>query len=210
MPLPVRALHPIGSPTAGMLDRTAQSIVDNMVPLHQARSRPWPTFTWHKLSKSETYAIRTRHGAKTDSVIVPAATKADKGKGIQTPVTITSTPANAQAATAPTASFATPVPALKPSMALAGPSTSVATIIAVPTTPACTPSVQVGDFVLVRKHEKVRTSGNRKGKLADKVDGPFMLHAFTDASKLVAVLVDAEDSYLKKRTADLCVYKGYA
>ena len=209
MPLPVKALHPIGSPTAGMLDPTAQSIVDNMVPLHQARTAALANIRQAQAKQKQTYATRTRHGAKTDSVTMPAASKADKGKGIQTPVTITSTPAKAQAAIAPTVSFATPPPALEPSMALAGPSTSVAPIITAPTIPAYTPSVQVGDFVLVRKHEKVRTSGNRKGKLADKVEGPFMLHAFTDASKLVAVLVDAEDSYFKKRTADLCVYKGY-
>lgn len=210
MPLPVKALHPIGPPTPGMLDPTAQSIVDNMVPLHKARTVALANIQQAQAKQKQTYAARTRHGAKTDSVTGPTATKADKGKGIQTSVVLTSTPATAPAAPTSTPSFANPVPTLEPSMALAGPSTSVAPIIAVPTNPAHTPSVQIGDFVLVRKHEKVRTSGNRKGKLADKVEGPFVLHTFTDASKLVAVLVDAEDHYFKKRTADLCVYRGYA
>ena len=209
MPLPVKALHPIGPPTPGMLDPTAQSIVDNMGPLHKARTAALANIHQAQAKQKRTYAARTRHGAKTDSVSGPT-TKADMGKDIQTPVIITSTPAKTQAAPTSTAVFATPVPTLEPSMALAGPSTSVAPIITVPTPPAYTPSVQIGDFVLVCKHEKVRTSGNRKGKLADKVEGPFMLHAFTDASQLVAVPVDAEDHYFKKCTADLCVYKGYA
>ena len=38
-------------------------------------------------------------------------------------------------------------------------------------------AMQIGDFVLVKKHEKVRVSGNKRGKLASKVDGPFILHA---------------------------------
>ncbi len=44
-------------------------------------------------------------------------------------------------------------------------------------------AVQPGDFVMVKKHEKVRRSGNKDGKLADKVYGPYILHHFTDSSQ---------------------------
>ena len=69
-------------------------------------------------------------------------------------------------------------------------------------------AVQPGDFVMVRKHEKVRKSGNKHGKLADKVHGPYILHHFTDSSRQVAILQDAANNIYKQRAADLSVYRG--
>ncbi|DBA86910.1 TPA: hypothetical protein ACH3X2_005313 [Trebouxia sp. C0005] len=69
-------------------------------------------------------------------------------------------------------------------------------------------AVQPGKFVMVKKHEKVRKSGNKHGKLADKVHGPYILHHFTDSSQQVAMLQDAADNFDKQRTADLRIYCG--
>ncbi|KAL3131482.1 hypothetical protein ABBQ38_007789 [Trebouxia sp. C0009 RCD-2024] len=194
-------------PIPGMLDPAAQSILENMVPLREARSNALCNIAKAQDKQCRTYAARTRHAADPNvtSAITPAtppglttASAADKGKNVVAsvvlpPVHIVAPPADH-------------IP--EPSMALATPSSSAAVTPIVTSVPASNTSVQVGDFVLVRKHEKVRTSGNKKGKLADKVDGPFILHAFTDAARLVAVLVDAEGTLFKKRTADLGVYRG--
>ncbi len=67
-------------------------------------------------------------------------------------------------------------------------------------------AVQPGDFVMVKKHEKVCKSGDKHGKLADKVHGPHILHYFTDSSQQVAVLQDAADNLYKHLTADPCIY----
>ncbi|KAL0027857.1 hypothetical protein WJX77_010987 [Trebouxia sp. C0004] len=63
-------------------------------------------------------------------------------------------------------------------------------------------------FVMVKNHEQVRKSGNKHGKLANKVHGPYILHHFTDSSQQVAVLQDAADKLYKQRAAGLCIYRG--
>ena len=54
----------------------------------------------------------------------------------------------------------------------------------------------------VRKHEKVRRSGHKHKRLADKGHGPCTLHHFIDDCKQLAILHDAADDLHKQRTAD--------
>ena len=220
MPLPIRALNSIATPASGLEEPAAQSILENMTALHEVRTAALSNIAKAQDKQCRTYAARTRHAAKPD-VVSPGmvAPGLDKGKSIALPATLhvapaQPTPAMPTPAMQPvTRSVATPAastssePPLVLTQSAVNPMTAAvahATVSAQPYLPA----VQVDDFVLVRKYEKVRTSGNKRGKLADKVEGPFILTAFTDASMLMAVLADAEGTLFKKRTADLCVYKG--
>ena len=65
------------------------------------------------------------------------------------------------------------------------------------------PALQVNDYVVARIHKIVRTAGEKKGKLVPIVEGPFVIDDFTDETRQVAVLLDADGKTWKKRTADL-------
>ena len=85
------------------------------------------------------------------------------------------TPPPAAALPLPTAPVVTPTAArpLAPDASEAGPSAP----------PADRYAVQLEDFVMVRKHEKVRRSGNKHGKLADKAHGPYLLETSLTAPR---------------------------
>ena len=90
----------------------------------------------------------------------------------------------------------------------AGPNTA-ATTAAHPVTEEATPTVraaehnaagkrrwhpkviQEGDFVVIKIHQMVRKDGERKGKLGPKAEGPYLVSEFTDDSKNIAVIEDA-------------------
>ena len=65
--------------------------------------------------------------------------------------------------------------------------------------------VQVGNYVLLKRHETVCGTGSKTGKV---VEGLFYLHSFTDFTRRVANLQDFVGDIFKRPTADLCVYKG--
>ena len=63
-----------------------------------------------------------------------------------------------------------------------------------------------GDFVAVKIHKINRKEGDEKGKLAPKAEGPFLITAFTDDTKQMAILEDATGVTWTKRTADLSLW----
>ena len=227
MPLPVRALRQIPMPTADLLDPTAQSILENMVQLHAARSDALTNISKAQDKQRRTYAARTNHGkdtsstataaekckavmppatttaAETDPVVMSTvkATAAEKGKAVMLPLAI---PAANEITY--TDAFVLVPPTPDPSLALAPAAAPLSD--SVPSSSTSPPPIAVGQYVLVRKHEKVRTSGAKKGKLADKLDGPFLLNAYTDASYQMSILEDSNGMLFKKRSADVCLYHG--
>ncbi len=155
--------------------------------------------------------------------VTPSATLTAASPAASTAASLAAQFAAQHAVTAPAMPApAVPMPALTPAIspglaplasAVAPAATShVAPAAALPyaqaPSSADTCHVQKGDFVLVRKHEKVRKSGSKKGKLADKVTGPFLVHEFTDFTKRMTILQDAEGLLFKKPTSDLSVYRG--
>ena len=66
--------------------------------------------------------------------------------------------------------------------------------------------IQVDDFIVVKVHKMVRKDGNRKGKLAPKAEGPYLVAGFTDDSKQVAIIKDAGGQTWTKRVADLSLW----
>ena len=66
--------------------------------------------------------------------------------------------------------------------------------------------IQVDDFIVVKVHKMVRKDGNRKGKLAPKAEGPYLVAGFTDDSKQVAIIKDADGQSWTKRVADLSLW----
>ena len=91
-----------------------------------------------------------------------------------------------------------------PTAGAAVPTTLASTV----TAPAARYAVQVGDFVVAKRHEKVRRDGNKVGKLATIVEGPFLLHSFTDETRQVAKVQDGNFDLYKYSTSHLSVYRG--
>ena len=56
-------------------------------------------------------------------------------------------------------------------------------------------------------HKVVRKEGERKGKLVPKVEGPYLVKGFTDETKQIAIIADANDASWHKRVADLSLWK---
>ena len=65
------------------------------------------------------------------------------------------------------------------------------------------PIISEGDFVVVKIHKAVRKDGERKGKLVPKAEGPYLVKGFTDATKQIALIADANDVTWPRRVADL-------
>ena len=62
------------------------------------------------------------------------------------------------------------------------------------------------DFVVVKVHKLVRKEGDRKGKLAPKVEGPYRVAGFTDDSKQMAIFEDADGQTWTRGVADLSLW----
>lgn len=67
--------------------------------------------------------------------------------------------------------------------------------------------LQVDDFIVVKVHKLVRKEGDRKGKLAPKVEGPYMVAGFTDENKQVAIIKDADGQTWTRRVVDLSLWE---
>ncbi len=65
------------------------------------------------------------------------------------------------------------------------------------------PEINEGDFIVTKVHKVVRKDGNRKGKLVPKAEGPYLVKGFTDNTKQIAIIADADDKTWFKRVADL-------
>ena len=67
--------------------------------------------------------------------------------------------------------------------------------------------IKEGDFIVAKIHKMVRTEGNRKGKLVPKAEGPYLVTGFTDESKQMAIIADANNIKWTKRVADLSLWE---
>ena len=67
--------------------------------------------------------------------------------------------------------------------------------------------IQKLDFVVVKVHKVVRKEGDRKGKLASKAEGPYRVADFTDDSKQIAIIEDADGQTWTRRVADLSLWE---
>lgn len=67
--------------------------------------------------------------------------------------------------------------------------------------------LKVGDFIAIKIHKICRTEGNKKGKLVPKVEGPYLIQSFTDETRAIAIVADANGLTWKKRAADLSLWE---
>lgn len=67
--------------------------------------------------------------------------------------------------------------------------------------------IKEGDFIVAKIHKMVCTEGNRKGKLVPKAEGPYLVTGFTDESKQMAIIADANNIKWTKRVADLSLWE---
>ncbi|DBA90861.1 TPA: hypothetical protein ACH3X2_004265 [Trebouxia sp. C0005] len=67
--------------------------------------------------------------------------------------------------------------------------------------------INEGDFIVAKIHKLVRTQGSRKGKLVPKAEGPYLVTGFTDESKQIAIIADANGVSWRKRVADLSLWE---
>ena len=67
--------------------------------------------------------------------------------------------------------------------------------------------IKEGDFIVAKIHKMVRTEGSRKGKLVPKAEGPYLVTGFTDESKQMAIIADANNIKWTKRVADLSLWE---
>lgn len=178
------------------------------------------------------YASKQLHGAVAPPQNVPEnAGPSDASVAVETPSHHVDTHTTAKTVTETTPSTTAPPPTL-PSDAVLTDIPSTSTSIVPGVTPAKesippvleTPTVTVkqehpdpwvrrkrvlgptlneGDFVLIKIHKMVRKDGERKGKLVPKAEGPYMLKSFTDTTRQVARIADANDRTWTKRVADL-------
>lgn len=239
MLLPVRALDPIPTPAGGMLGQTAQALLENMKPLHEARVPTHGSVGQAQARNIRSYARRTNwavpparaHTAKEKGkshvpavIVLPGEAKesaeaethissAEPLAGLpSTPSVPIFAPSTAletaprfigmpaapvapapQAVPMPTAAVLPPAAVAAPARPYAGAplADSAPAVAGLSTpTPAASHTLQAGDYVLEKKHEKIRRTGDKTGKLADKVEGPFYLHSFTDDSRQIAYLHD--------------------
>ena len=226
MILPLHNLHRLPAPEADTIEPTAEALLNNVQPLQEAQAVAQENIRMAQSKQKRLYAQRQLHGAHAE----------DKGKGVMPasiPATAVITPATpvatlpapspailfppvATTSAAPTAGApvpATPAAAIAPQAA--GPKEVAPRTETTPTTgdkraaPQPT-AVKPGDFVLVKIRARGRPTAKTLGKLAPATEGPYYLAGFTDDTKLVANIEDAEGKRWKRRTEDLCVYMGDA
>ena len=67
--------------------------------------------------------------------------------------------------------------------------------------------INEGDFIVAKIHKLVRKEGERKGKLVPKAEGPYLVKGFTDDTKQMAIIADANGVSWHKRVADLSLWE---
>ncbi|KAA6420402.1 MAG: hypothetical protein FRX49_09564 [Trebouxia sp. A1-2] len=65
------------------------------------------------------------------------------------------------------------------------------------------PTFDIDDFVVMKVHKTARKEGDRKGKLVPKAEGPYLVQRFTDNTRRMAILADANGLTWTRRTAEL-------
>ena len=187
MTLPIQNLVPIPAPSVGYEDPTAQALVDNLQPLQKILTKAKANIETEQERQMVKYAKRHWHGeVKTPEgqtqAVVPCE---EKGKGPMFPAAEQLKDVQDQGQ---------------------GPSQVRSPLKELPTTSVnqtVCKDLQEGDFVAITIHKWYRTAGDKKGKLVPKVEGPFIIEGFTDATHAMAIVADANEVKWKKRTADL-------
>ena len=182
MTLPVQNLARIPAPDVGYEDPTAQAVVDNLKPLQRALEAAKANIHLAQERQKEQYAKRHFHGRHAEE---------DKGKQ----------PLSARD------------DQVVPAMADKGDEQAQDTGKTVEDAPESSlgkrtlgTELQKGDFVAIKISKWCRTSGDKKGKLVPRVEGPYLISDFTDDTHTIAVIADANGTKWKKRSADLSLW----
>ena len=234
MVLPVHNLHRLPAQEADTIEPTIEALLNNVQPMQDALAAAQENIRLAQNKQKQLYAQRQLHGADDKGKgITPGSVPA---AAVTTPTTLVaiapvSTPvvkatpvattlaARAAVAQEPVTTAGTVQPATTPAPATflqAIDATEVASRSAAAPTAggkraAPEPiAVKPGDFVLVKIRARGRPAAKTFGKLAFTTEGPYYLASFTDDTKLVAHIEDAEGKTWKRRTDDLCAYMGDA
>jgi len=191
MVLPVHNQHRLRAPEANSIDPTAKTLVNNPQPLQDAWDNALVNINRKQAKMQRLYAEKQLHGQDPNAKDKAPMLAAD-------PTTPGVAETAASPLTAATSNTVSKIPTRAPLQPIGSkrrtPDTSV---------------LQVGDFVLVKIHGRSATD-KVNGKLAAKVEGPYYLAGFTDATQRVANIEDVEGTAWKRKTSDLSNYTGNA
>ena len=230
-----QSLH-LASAKEDTIKPTAEALLNNVQPLQDALAVAQENIRMAQSKQKRLYAQHQLHGAHGDDKgkgSMPASIPATAVTIPTTPVAVLPAPIPTIAAT-PAASTPAVLNAAAPVPATAAGQAQSATAPAAATIPQAAGSTEVasgieiaptagdkraapqptavkpGDFVLVKIRARGRPAAKTLGKLAPSAEGPYYLASFTDDTKLVANIEDADGKTWKRRTEYLCVYMGNA